>query len=312
MACSKNFDNKEVLVFLDAAHMVKLVRNAFCERKQLMDKNRMIIDFDYIKKLFILQEQEGCHLANKHRKQHIFFFKQKMKVKLATQLLGQSVADALKFYKLKSIKLYKLSQDHLELFFGNIRAQNGYNNNPTARQFRSAYRKLVINVNNVQLTNSRNCIPLESIDILHYSSSDPIKGINESTTNINSNPTYLEDNLKAAESFINDHEYIVTQNTFEFSNFTKEIIIYISKFVVHKLASTLQCETCVKSLYAINKDQFLNSLIFFKNRGGFKGGLVYPSDDVIIVCLQTEKTLKYFNYQTKAINKLKIQSQQRN
>lgn len=119
----------------------------------------------------------------------------------------------------------------------------------------------------------------------------------------------MEDNLIAAESFISDHDYIVTQNTFEFINFTKEIIIYISGFVVHKLASTLQCETCVRALYAINKDQFLNSLIFIKHRGGFKGGLVYPSEDVIIVCLQTEKTLKYFNYQTKAINKLKIQSQ---
>ncbi|XP_008184179.1 uncharacterized protein LOC103309735 [Acyrthosiphon pisum] len=107
--------------------------------------------------------------------------------------------------------------------------------------------ELVINVNNVQLTNSGHCIPLESIDILHYSSSDPIKVINESTTNINSDPTYLKDNLKTAESFINDHDYIVTQNTFEFSNFTKEIIIYISGFLVHKLASTLQCETCVKA-----------------------------------------------------------------
>jgi len=101
-------------------------------------------------------------------------------------------------------------------------------------------------------------------------------------TNDNSDPTYLEDNLKTVESFINDHDYIVTQNTFEFSNFTKEIIIYISGFVVHKLASTLQCETCVKSLYAINKDQFLNSLIFFKHRGGFKGGFVYQRNDVII------------------------------
>ena len=117
----------------------------------------------------------------------------------------------LKVDKLKSIKLYKSSQDHLEIFFGNIRAQNEYNNNPTARQFRSAYRKLVINVNNVQQTNGGNCIPLESIDILDYSSSDSIKVINKSTTNINSDPTYLEDNLKAAESFINDHDYIVTQ-----------------------------------------------------------------------------------------------------
>lgn len=71
-------------------------------------------------------------------------------------------------------KEYKISQDHLELFFRSIRAQGGYNNNPTARQIQSAYKKLVIRVNDVESFNTGNCIPLEHIDILHYSSSDPI------------------------------------------------------------------------------------------------------------------------------------------
>lgn len=75
------------------------------------------------------------------------------------------------------IRMYKLSQNHLELFFGQIRSQGGHNNNPTAKQFRSAYRKLVIRINNIQSFNTGNCIPLEHIDILHYSSSDPIKVI---------------------------------------------------------------------------------------------------------------------------------------
>lgn len=39
------------------------------------------------------------------------------------------------------IASYKYSQDHLELYFSTIRMQGGYNNNPSARQFRSAYRK---------------------------------------------------------------------------------------------------------------------------------------------------------------------------
>ena len=39
---------------------------------------------------------------------------------------------------------YKFSQDHLELFFGKVRRLGGCNNNPTARQFVSAYRKLVV------------------------------------------------------------------------------------------------------------------------------------------------------------------------
>jgi len=37
--------------------------------------------------------------------------------------------------------MYKLSQDHLEMFFGIVKAQGGYNNNSTSRQFKSAYKK---------------------------------------------------------------------------------------------------------------------------------------------------------------------------
>jgi len=89
----------DVAIFLDAAHMIKLVRNAVGDREFFQDSDGNLIDFNFVKKLFLLQEQEGCHLANKLRKSHIFFFKQKMKVKLASQLLSQSVADALKFCK---------------------------------------------------------------------------------------------------------------------------------------------------------------------------------------------------------------------
>jgi len=61
-------------------------------------------------------------------------------------------------------------------------------------------------------------------------------------------------------------------------------------------------------LYSNNKNGFLNSFIRLKNKGGNNGGLSYPSDDVISICFQTEKVLKSYNYQSKAINKLLIQS----
>uniref|UniRef100_A0A1A8QWL9 THAP domain containing 9 n=1 Tax=Nothobranchius rachovii TaxID=451742 RepID=A0A1A8QWL9_9TELE len=41
---------------------------------------------------------------------------------------------------------YKLSQDHLELFFSAIRACGGHNNNPSVRQFRGAYKCLLVPV----------------------------------------------------------------------------------------------------------------------------------------------------------------------
>ncbi|KYN20001.1 THAP domain-containing protein 9, partial [Trachymyrmex cornetzi] len=38
---------------------------------------------------------------------------------------------------------YKMSQDHLEMFFSAIRTKGGHNNNPSARQFSYAYRRLL-------------------------------------------------------------------------------------------------------------------------------------------------------------------------
>ena len=43
--------------------------------------------------------------------------------------------------KLKYILTYKFSQDHLELIFCALRACGGFNNNPTAQQFRAAYKR---------------------------------------------------------------------------------------------------------------------------------------------------------------------------
>jgi len=45
------------------------------------------------------------------------------------------LSSLIKSGKLEHIKMYKISQDHLELFFGTVRSLGGYNNNPTSRQF---------------------------------------------------------------------------------------------------------------------------------------------------------------------------------
>ena len=45
---------------------------------------------------------------------------------------------------LKYLLMYKTSQDHLELFFGAVRATGGCNNNPTTIQFTAAYKSLLL------------------------------------------------------------------------------------------------------------------------------------------------------------------------
>ncbi|XP_026819100.1 zinc finger MYM-type protein 1-like [Rhopalosiphum maidis] len=59
-----------------------------------------------------------------------------------------------------------------------------------------------------------------------------------------------------------------------------------------------------KSLLRVDKDSFLNSSTTLKNRGGNRGGLAYPNDDIILICLDTEKILRSENYQNKAMNTL--------
>lgn len=53
--------------------MIKLIRNAFGEKKCFLDFEDNIINFEYVQNLCRLQDKEGCHLANKLRKQHILF-----------------------------------------------------------------------------------------------------------------------------------------------------------------------------------------------------------------------------------------------
>jgi len=56
---------------------------------------------------------------------------------------------------------YKLSQDHVEMFFSSIRRMNGHNNNPTTTQYISAYKKLLLNNLNIIISFSANCFPLD-------------------------------------------------------------------------------------------------------------------------------------------------------
>ena len=67
----------------------------------------------------------------------------------------------------KYILMYKMSQDHLELFFGALQVAGGWNNNSTAFQFRSAYKQLMMRH---QITGGRgNCIPQDDTEILSNS-----------------------------------------------------------------------------------------------------------------------------------------------
>lgn len=76
-------------------------------------------------------------------------------------------------------------------------------------------------------------------------------------------------------------------NSFVISDCSLQIIIYIAGFVTYKLQNIVKCESCLDALVG-EKENFLNSLIEMKNRGG----LTYPSKDVIQICKITEHFLR--------------------
>lgn len=71
------------------------VRNALGTWKVLLDSENKKIAWKYIVNLYEYQKSNGFTVANKLTKQHVQFEKNKMKVKLAVQVLSQSVANGL-------------------------------------------------------------------------------------------------------------------------------------------------------------------------------------------------------------------------
>ena len=85
-----------VYIFLDAVHMLKLVRNTLGSEKVLFSSSGPIC-WRFIEELQNLQEREGLKAGTKLSKRHILWDKNKMKVSLAAQTLSNSVAAAIDF-----------------------------------------------------------------------------------------------------------------------------------------------------------------------------------------------------------------------
>ncbi|CAH2088525.1 unnamed protein product [Euphydryas editha] len=126
-----------------------------------------------------LKNEEGLKLANKITSNHVGFSGKKMNVKLAAQVLSNSVADAIEFlakngdkrfegseatveyirdstHVMKYFLTYKCSQDNLEIFFSCVRRCGALNDNPSSLQFRYTLRKLLFR-NSVEPSVNANC-----------------------------------------------------------------------------------------------------------------------------------------------------------
>lgn len=103
-----------------------------------------IFEFLRMAKHYIL----SLKVAGKKRNKFIFLVKSGLKTGFRGFVMD--IMSIMKIYEeyvekqkcMPYLATYRLSQDHLEMFFGRIRSKNGYNDNPTVQQFRSAFQKL--------------------------------------------------------------------------------------------------------------------------------------------------------------------------
>jgi hypothetical protein len=88
-----------VCVVLDACHMMKLMRNLLCEYQIVKIPNVGLAKWQHLENLHSKQQSEGLTLANRVTQRHVQYKLQKMKVRLAVQLLSSSVARALEYLR---------------------------------------------------------------------------------------------------------------------------------------------------------------------------------------------------------------------
>ncbi|VEN63851.1 unnamed protein product, partial [Callosobruchus maculatus] len=369
---------QNIYIFPDPCHMFKLVRNCFGTLKTIEDRDGRVIDWKFVEKLYYTQETEGLHLANKLRRRHLLWMREKMKVSLAVQTLSKSVADAIDFLNvdlknpdfadsdatstfcrimnnmfdifnsrnlknkkefekplsvfteekyfqfleecevyiknlkyagkliietqrkvgfmgmlinIKSIQLlytklvkeekllkfiltYKLSQDHIEIFFSAVRSKGGFNNNPTSRQFQAIMKRLLIH-QEISGSENANAVALDNTSILHCSSASP-------QSNCDSAKRDSEVEISSISDDIN-----LNRNIWHLTLYLEDVTAYIAGFIVKQLKKEVKCMHCLEVL---ETSDTISKLQVRKRYGV----LVNASQYVITVCRVGENVFKEY------------------
>jgi len=188
--------------------------------------------------------------------------------------------------KIDFLLTYKLSQDHLETFFSSIRRMNGWNNNPSAKQFKASYKK-ILHLVNVSVSLNANCILQDDTELLQLSN-ESMNNEKKEIDNLQTVNTDFEQDL--LNTVLTDHDYLM-KNSWCVTEYATEIITYISGYIAKNIIKKINCSICKKLLIknTTQKDIYrTDKLLQRKNRSG----LCEASNDVITICKKAEKTFR--------------------
>lgn len=162
---------------------------------------------------------------------------------------------------------------------------HGWNNNPSAKQFKESYRK-ILHLANVSVPLSANCIPKDDTVLLKYESTNDIQDVEEDVVQQN-----VEINVEEFVNFIFiEHNYFIANNK-RVNEYFDEIIAYISGYIVKIIVKKINCLDCKQLLLPNTQNQSdrNNKLIQRKNN---KNKLFEASNNVVTICKIAHKLLR--------------------
>lgn len=180
--------------------------------------------------------------------------------------------------KLDYLLTYKMSQDHLELFFSAIRSRGGHNNNPSCRQFVTAFKQLLVH-NEIGGSEYANSVPQDTTSFLHAPSTTK-NSIDELIRSIPQESEHQYVNVFEEHSYAASYIYANCN-----SAYIDDVISYIAGFIVKSIQSKIICNTCSKMLTC---ESTISSLQQIKSRGK----LINASLDVIKLCKIAETSFR--------------------
>jgi len=172
---------------------------------------------------------------------------------------------------LKYVLTYKTSQDHIELFFGCIRARGGNNNNPNCVQFKKTLRQLLYTKNIIVENGNCSYYEIPGGDILDFRSEK--RSITKSTNN--------DDVFDKLDVFGDEYKNLLSN--IYLKEYTGEILDYIAGYIVRNISRKLVCPFCIDLLIDGQSDHGYTKNINFTSfitRGKLK--IVSPAVSLIL------------------------------
>ena len=186
---------------------------------------------------------------------------------------------------LKYVLTYRLSQDHLEVFFSCVRGRNGWNNNQNSLQFQHSLQKMLFS-RGVKASLKANCVQYE------HEAQTPLFTLKWSKHAAPLNTINVERRFDEGSSVLPDVNRM--------SLYSDNVLYYMAGFVCRKMMSSITCPSCAlaitshipQHLTEHNYSSSDNSVRLTERKNN--GGLIFASNGIFQIVKICEQLFKKF------------------